>query len=149
LYADIGTEKQLGNRRYTTIPYIDVERAMQIERKELKPTEPGDWNWLFTVCYLTLWKENPRYATYHEFVKTIAFPEYIQEIEQVSTFLYDTIVDSQELQMKAEEEILDDLQAARFAALQEFHRRIIAPYENMKMSLPTQDDPYKRLGILK
>jgi hypothetical protein len=122
---------------------------MQIDRKELLPTEPGDWNWTYTVCYLTLWKENPRYKTYHEFVKTIAFPEYIAEIDLITDFLFQVIETSPEGQNKEPEEIVDDLQAARFAALQEFARRVIGPYENMKMVLPTQDDPYKRLGVIK
>lgn len=122
---------------------------MLIDRKEIKPTDPGDWNWLFTICYLMLWKETPRYKTYHEFVKSVRFPEYIHEIEQVSLFIYETICESSEGSLKSEIEVLDDIEAARFAALEEFHRRIIAPYENMKMVLPTQDDPYTRLGVIK
>lgn len=131
------------------MPYIDIERSIQINNKDVKPTEPGDWNWAYTVAYIILWKETPRYKTYHQFVKTINMPEYIMEIANVTQYLYDCICETPEGQMLSEIEIEDDLQAARFAAVQEFHRRVIAPYENMKMVLPTQDDPYKRLEVTK
>lgn len=132
------------------MPYIDVTRAIALEEKTEKPTEPGDWNWAYTCEYIKLWKENPRYATYHLFVKSIPCPWVLPKIDLTTEWLTDELLGEPEGDiMRDIEDVEDDLQAARFAAVQEFHRRIMLPYENTKLNLPTADDPYKRLGVVK
>lgn len=138
--------------RTTTIPYIDVTRAIALDEKTLDPCEPGDFNWVYTCEYVKLWKENPRYATYHLFVKSIACPWVLDKIDLATEWLTDMLLatpENGEGPMRDIEDVEDDLQAARFAAVQEFHRRIMVPYENMKLHLPTADDPYTRLGVAK
>lgn len=133
------------------MPYIDVTRAIELDEKALSPIDPGDFNWVYTCEYIKLWKENPRYATYHKFVKSIACPWVLDRIDLATEWMTDELLSevSTDGPMRDLEDVEDDLQAARFAAVQEFHRRIMVPYENMKLNLPTADDPYKRLGAVK
>lgn len=134
------------------MPYIDVERAIGIDEKGVKPLEPGDLNWVYTCEYIKLWKDNPRYATYHQFIKSISCPWALQKIDLATEWLTDELLsagDGEKEMLRDIEDVEDDLQAARFAAVQEFHRRVMIPYENMKLHLPTADDPYTRLGVAK
>lgn len=119
------------------MPYLPETRKTELKADPTKASEPGDFNYLFTLCYLEYWLKpgNQRYATIHR-IKTDAELEIGDISENITGGLWATCLPIQ------------DMRAAKRAAYDEFRRRVVEPYEEYCIAKNGDIDLYEQADLL-
>lgn len=99
------------------MPHLPLSRKEELRKDPTIANSEGDYNFLYTVAYLTHWlKEgNQRYAQIHLIRKASMQPTYITEVSEVENKLLNVA-------------IMDRI-VARDLAYGEFKRLVVDPYE--------------------
>lgn len=117
------------------MPYLLESRKALLKEDPTKATEPGDFNYLFTLAYLEEWLKpgNQRYATIHR-IKMDAISGPCSEISgNVSSILF-----------KNPEFGIRHISTAKAAAYDEFRRRVVDPYEEYCITKNGDLEEYKQ-----
>lgn len=104
------------------MPYLTKEDKARLDTNPMDARNVGDYNYLFTLAFIAVWKKLPKYTTIHELRRASVNPGLIQEVVDVESCLTALGVS------------FEDRQAARYLAFLEFYRRIGSRYEDTKIA---------------
>ncbi len=103
------------------MPYLKQEDKERLNNNPMAARNVGDYNYLFTLAYIAVWKKAPMYSTIHELRKASINPGLIQDVVDV------------EGQLNSLGVSFEDRQAARYLSFLEFYRRVGSKYEDQKI----------------
>jgi hypothetical protein len=124
------------------MPYLTSGRKAQLDADPSIATEPGDFNYLFTKCYLEEWLKpgNQRYATIHK-IKAAS-----QCIASDLTFKIESVIET--TRGTPTTNIYSHIGIAKRAAYDEFRRRVVEPYEEYCIAKNGDLEGYQKAELL-
>lgn len=69
------------------MPHLEQKRIDLITQDKSKATEPGDWNYLYSIAYVKVFLTNISYATIHKIRKASVNPHILNEVARVENTL--------------------------------------------------------------
>jgi hypothetical protein len=103
------------------VPYLTAVRKKSLLNPTFHPTHKGDWNYLYTLAFISMWKNDNSYTTIHKIALSVLQPELFEETNEVTKRIAESMGASK-----------FDLVVARQLAFREFMRRVGDRYEDKK-----------------